>query len=103
MSTIKVRTRMVGDVVTVKTLMSHEMQPEGQKDKQGELIDAHYITEVRAEHAGRVVMRAHWSGGISKNPYLSFRFKGAAAGDKLTISWQDNQGNSDSLETELSA
>lgn len=103
MSTIKVRTRIEGDVVTVKSLMSHDMQPEGQKNKQGELIDAHYITEVRAEHAGRVVMRANWSGGISKNPYLSFRFKGAKAGDTLTISWQDNQGNSDSLETELSA
>ena len=103
MSTIKVRTRIEDDVVTVKTLMSHEMQPEGQKDKNGDPIDAHYITAVTAEHAGRVVMRAHWSGGISKNPYLSFRFKGGKAGDKLTISWQDSHGNSDSLETELSA
>ncbi|OOZ39563.1 thiosulfate oxidation carrier complex protein SoxZ, partial [Solemya pervernicosa gill symbiont] len=36
-----------------------------------------------------------------KNPYLSFKFKGAAKGDKLTISWVDNKGGSDSVETAI--
>ncbi|MGD8643783.1 MAG: thiosulfate oxidation carrier complex protein SoxZ, partial [Chromatiales bacterium] len=38
---------------------------------------------------------------ISKNPYLSFKFNGAAAGDALKISWVDNQGKSDSIETQI--
>jgi sulfur-oxidizing protein SoxZ len=46
-------------------------------------------------------MTANWSGGISKNPYLSFKIKGAAAGDKIKISWVDNKGESDSKEAAI--
>jgi len=41
-------------------------------------------------------MTTNWSGGISKNPYLSFSFTGAAKGDEVKISWVDNQGGSGS-------
>ncbi|MFP4081081.1 MAG: thiosulfate oxidation carrier complex protein SoxZ, partial [Ectothiorhodospira sp.] len=44
---------------------------------------------------------AHWGPGISRNPYLSFRFEGASAGDTLRISWEDNKGESDSTEAEI--
>ena len=102
MSTIKIRAKDEGGVTTVKTLMSHEMETGLRKDsKTGKLIPAHFITEVTAEHNGNVVMTANWAGGISKNPYLSFKFKGAAAGDTIKISWVDNQGNSDSAEAPI--
>ena len=52
--------------------------------------------------AGNKVLVANWSGGVSKNPYLSFKFRGGKAGDTLKISWVDNQGNSDSVETQVS-
>ncbi|MGD8853473.1 MAG: thiosulfate oxidation carrier complex protein SoxZ, partial [Gammaproteobacteria bacterium] len=39
---------------------------------------------------------------VSKNPYLSFKFTGAKAGDSLTLSWVDNKGESDSIETKIS-
>ena len=35
---------------------------------------------------------------MSKNPYMSFKFKGAAKGDSLNLSWVDNKGESDSLD-----
>lgn len=102
MSTIKIRAKDQGGVTTVKTLMSHEMETGLRKNsKTGKMIPAHYITEVTAEHKGNVVMTANWAGGISKNPYLSFKFKGAAAGDSIKISWIDNQGNSDSAEAPI--
>jgi sulfur-oxidizing protein SoxZ len=47
------------------------------------------------------VMTAQWSGGVSKNPYLSFKFKGGAAGDTVTLSWRDNTGESDSVEAKI--
>jgi sulfur-oxidizing protein SoxZ len=47
-------------------------------------------------------MNAAWSGGISKNPYLSFKFKGAAAGDPLEISWTDNKGETETETAEVS-
>lgn len=102
MSTIKIRAKESGGVTTVKTLMSHPMEPGTRKDsKTGKLIPAHHITEVTAEHNGNVVMTANWGGGISKNPYMSFKFKGAAAGDTIKISWVDNMGEGDSAEAPI--
>ena len=41
---------------------------------------------------GTPVMQAQWSRAVSRNPYLQFRIKGAKAGDEVSISWIDNQG-----------
>ncbi len=94
---IKIRARLKGDVTTVKCLITHPMETGLRKDsKTGELIPAHFINEVAAEHGGNTVMSANWGVGVSKNPYFSFTFKGGAKGDEVKISWQDNKGNSDS-------
>jgi sulfur-oxidizing protein SoxZ len=94
---IKIRAKLKGDTTTVKCLMTHPMETGLRKDqKTGKLIPAHFINEVIAESGGNTVMNAHWSGGVSKNPYLSFAFTGAAKGDEVKISWTDNQGGSDS-------
>ena len=102
MATIKIRAKAKDGVVTVKSLISHPMDSGLRKNsKTGELIPAYYVTEVTAEHNGSQVMTANWAGGISKNPYLSFKFKGGAAGDTIKISWVDNKGGSDSLEAPI--
>jgi sulfur-oxidizing protein SoxZ len=102
MASIKIRAKAKDDVTTVKTLISHPMDSGLRKNsKTGEKIPAHYVTEVTAEHKGNVVMTANWSGGISKNPYLSFKFKGAASGDMIKISWVDNKGEGDSAEAKI--
>jgi sulfur-oxidizing protein SoxZ len=99
---IKIRARLSGDTATVKCLMTHEMETGLRKDqKTGKMIPAHFIQEVIAESGGKTVMTADWSGGISKNPYLSFAFKGASKGDEVTITWKDNQGNSDTASTKI--
>mgnify|MGYP000888056847 CR=1 FL=1 len=97
-STIKMRAKEKGGVVTVKALMTHPMETGSRKDsKTGKLIPAHFIQEVVCEHGGSTVMTAMWSGGVSTNPYLSFKFSGASKGDELKLSWTDNQGGSDSM------
>jgi sulfur-oxidizing protein SoxZ len=99
---IKIRAKAKDGVTTVKTLMSHTMETGLRKDsKTGEKIPAHHITEVTAEHNGNTVMSANWGGAISKNPYLSFKFKGASSGDTVKISWVDNMGKSDSAEAKI--
>ena len=97
--TIKLRASAKGSEVTVKCLMTHPMETGTRKDKAGKKIPAHYITEVTAEHGGAKVLTAYWGGGVSKNPYLSFKFKGGKAGDNVTISWVDNKGESDTATT----
>jgi sulfur-oxidizing protein SoxZ len=102
MATIKIRAKAKDGVTTVKSLISHVMESGQRKDsKTGEKIPAHHVTEVTAEHNGNKVMTANWGGGISKNPYLSFKFKGGASGDTIKISWVDNMGEGDSAEAPI--
>ena len=99
---IKVRAKVKGGETVVKTLISHPMETGLRKDKKtGKKIPAHFIQEVTCEHGGNNVMTALWGTAVSKNPYLSFKFKGANAGDTLKISWVDNQGKSDSVEAKI--
>jgi sulfur-oxidizing protein SoxZ len=101
MSSIRVRAQLSGDTTTVRALMSHPMETGQRKNKAGEPIPAHYIKEVKAEVGGRQVMTANWGPAISRNPYLSFEFTGASAGDTLKLSWEDNKGESDSTEVQI--
>jgi sulfur-oxidizing protein SoxZ len=99
MSSIKMRASNKDGVTTIKALISHAMETGTRKDKKtGKNIPAHYIQEVVCEHKGNTVLTANWGAAISKNPYLSFRFSGAAAGDTVKISWVDNKGEKDSAE-----
>lgn len=100
---LKVKAKAKGSEVTVKALISHPMETGLRKDKKtGKVIPAHFVQEVKAEHNGNTVMTANWSGGISKNPYLSFKFDGGAKGDTLKVSWTDNMGEGDSVDAKIS-
>lgn len=98
-NSIKIRAEIKNDVCEVKTLIKHPMDTGLSKDKKtGKVIPAHHITELNCTHNGKEVMSAVWGGAISSNPYLSFRFTGAKAGDKVKLSWVDNLGETDSAE-----
>jgi sulfur-oxidizing protein SoxZ len=102
MSNIKIRAKASNGVTTVKSLMSHEMETGLRKDKKtGEPIPAHFIQEVTAKWKDQVVMTALWSGGVSKNPYLSFKFNGGEAGDPIEITWVDNKGETETASDEI--
>jgi sulfur-oxidizing protein SoxZ len=102
MASIKMRANIDGDVTTLKALISHPMETGSRKDsKTGKMIPAHFIQEVVCEHKGNTVLTANWGPAVSKNPYLSFRFSGAAAGDTVKLSWVDNKGEKDSAETTI--
>jgi sulfur-oxidizing protein SoxZ len=96
---IRIRAKMKGDVAEVKALMSHPMETGLRKNKKtGKKIPAHFIKEVICEHKGKKVLVASWGVAVSKNPYLSFKFKGAAKGDMIKVSWNDNKGESATAE-----
>jgi sulfur-oxidizing protein SoxZ len=101
-NTIKIRAKEKGGETTVKALITHPMETGSRKDsKTGKLIPAHFIQEVVCKHKGTTVMTAQWSGGVSKNPYISFKFSGAAKGEELELSWVDNQDGSDSKTAQI--
>lgn len=90
---MKIRATAKDGVTEVKVLMSHEMETGQRKDAAGAVVPAWYITEVTAQHNGKTVMQAEFGPSVAKNPYLSFKFKGGAKGDKVTVSWVDTKGD----------
>ncbi len=100
-STIKLRTKEKGGKIQVKALITHPMETGLRKDKKtGKKIPAHHITKVVVEANGKPVLTADWSGSISKNPFLSFKYAGSKD-DKVKLTWTDNTGKSDSIEKKV--
>lgn len=91
---MRIRASMIGDKVDVKILMAHPMETGQRKGPDGKPVPAHYIDRVSVRCKDRVVLAADWGPAVSKNPYLAFRFGGAAKGDLLTVTWTDNRGES---------
>lgn len=99
---MRIRATMAGDVADVKVLMNHPMETGLRKDaKTGQLVPAHFIQEVSATINGKSVLSAEIGGGVSKNPYLGFKVKGAKAGDKVVVNWVDNTGDKNSAEATI--
>lgn len=93
-SPMRIRAKVEGDVADVRVLMSHEMETGQRKASDGKLVPAWFIQDVTAALNGKTVMTAQWGPAVSKNPYLQFKVKGAKAGDKITVTWKDNKGES---------
>ena len=90
---MKIRAALNGEVTEVKVLMSHEMETGQRKDAGGQVIPAWFIQSVGATWNDKTVLSAQWGTAVAKNPFLSFRFKGGAKGDRITITWTDNRGD----------
>jgi sulfur-oxidizing protein SoxZ len=100
---MKIRAWVTDGKATIKAIIFHPMETGLRKDKKtGKPIPPNYITEATCEHNGSKILVCNWGPGVSKNPFLSFRFNGAKKGDKFKISWVDNTGNSGSSEEIIS-
>jgi sulfur-oxidizing protein SoxZ len=99
---MKIRAQVSGDKVDVRVLMSHEMETGQRKDAAGKTIPAWFIQSVTATHNGKTVLSAQWGPSVSKNPFLSFSFKGGKAGEKVIVNWVDNRGEKRSDEATIS-
>jgi len=89
---MKIRANLVGDSTEVKVLMMHEMETGQRKDAQGKTIPAWFIETVTATWNGKTVLSAQWGPAVAKNPFVAFKFKGGAKGDKIQIAWVDTRG-----------
>lgn len=96
---MKIRAQLKDGVAEIKVLISHPMETGRRKNDSGEVEPAHFIQLVTATLNGKTVLEAQWGTGISKNPYLTFRIKGAKVGDKVAVKWMDNKGETGAIET----
>lgn len=90
---MRIRAAANGDVVEVKILMRHDMETGQRKDASGKVIPGHFIKTLVAKCKDKVVLDAQLGPSVSKDPFLSFKFKGGAKGDKVTVTWVDNKGD----------
>lgn len=96
---MRIRATEANGEIEVKVLMKHNMETGQRKDAEGKLIPEHYITDLVAKNNDKIVFQAHFGPSISKDPYLSFKYKGGAKGDKVSVSWTDSKGENRSDET----
>jgi sulfur-oxidizing protein SoxZ len=99
---MRIRAQASGDKAVVRVLMAHEMETGQRKDSAGKIIPAWHITDVTASLNGKQVLAAEWGPSVSKNPFLQFTIKGAKAGDKVSVNWKDNHGDSRTDEATVS-
>jgi sulfur-oxidizing protein SoxZ len=84
-------TAEVGDVIEVKTLISHIMETGQRKDKDGNTIPRNIINTFIASYNGKEVFKAELQPAISANPYIAFFLKVPGPGE-LELSWLDDTG-----------
>lgn len=78
-----------GEVLEVKTLISHPMENGLRKDSAGKAIPQDIINTLVATFNGAEVFRAKIATGTSANPYIAFFFKADKSGD-LVLTWTDD-------------
>ena len=82
----------VGEVIEIKTLVSHVMETGQRKDPDGKAIPRNIINAFSAKFAGAEVFSAELHPGISANPYLSFFIKVPGPGE-FEFTWVEDGGN----------
>ena len=96
---MKMRATAQNGVTEIRVLMAHPMETGQRKDASGKLVPMHFIQNVTVKLNGRTVVEGQISQAVSRNPVFSFRVKGGSKGDKVEVSWIDNQGDSNKTET----
>jgi sulfur-oxidizing protein SoxZ len=80
-----------GDVVEIKTLMSHPMETGFRTGGDGALVPRNIISRFACTYNGEVVFSAELFPAISANPFISFTTVATESGT-LVFSWTDDKG-----------
>ena len=81
----------IGDIIEVKTLITHMMETGNRKDKNGKQIPRDIINTFVAKFGDKQVFRAEFGPGISANPYISFQMRVPGPG-VFEFAWTDDHG-----------
>ena len=81
-----------GDVIEIKTLISHPMESGTRKDKQGALLPRKIINKFACTFEGEPVFSCDFFPAVSANPYLSFNMVAERTG-ALEFAWTDDDGS----------
>lgn len=101
-SSITIRAKRKGEFTEVRLSIQHPIQSiKCDLTADSVTTESLFIQELRCFHNKQLVVTAQLGLSISENPYFAFRFKGGSLGDKIKVSWVDNQGKRDDQIAEI--
>ena len=80
-----------GDIIEIRALTSHVMEPGYRRTAAGETIPRDIITSFTCRYNGREIFRADLFPAIAANPYLSF-FTTATESGTFAFEWTGDNG-----------
>lgn len=81
-----------GDTVTIKTLISHQMESGQRKDSDGNTIPRSIINRFHVTFNDETVIDVDMEPAISTNPYFEFEAKVPESGT-FQFTWYDDDGS----------
>jgi sulfur-oxidizing protein SoxZ len=80
-----------GEVIVIKTLISHKMETGLRKDSDGNTIPRQIINKFTCEFNGQPVFSTDMEPAISANPFFEFNAKVSESGT-FKFTWVDDDG-----------
>ena len=90
-----------GDIIEIKTLMSHIMETGYRRTAAGDLVPRDIITSFACRYNGKEIFRTDFFPAIAANPYLSF-FTVAQESGKFEFEWIGDKGFSETASASIS-
>ncbi len=81
-----------GETITIKTLISHNMESGQRKDKDGSLIPRSIINRFTCDFGDQNVIDVTLEPAISTNPYMEFEAVVPGEGE-FKFTWYDDDGS----------
>ena len=89
-----------GEIIEIKTLMSHIMETGYRHTATGEVVPRNIITSFACRYNGEEVFRADLFPAISANPFVTF-FTTATESGRLEFSWIGDSGFSETASASI--
>ena len=80
-----------GEIIEIKTLVQHAMEPGYRRDNEGRAIPRDIIATLTVQYAGEQIFQCDMQPGTAANPYVSFTTVATATGE-LVFTWTDEKG-----------
>jgi len=94
------KTAAPGEIIEIKTLISHKMESGQRKDKSGNVIPRMIINKFTAKFNGNEVFSVDILPAISANPFIQFTMKAEESGE-IEYTWVDDDGEVSTTTTSL--
>ena len=89
-----------GDIIEIKTLMSHIMETGYRRTAAGDLVPRNIVTSFTCRYNGKEIFRADLFPAVAANPFLSF-FTVAQDSGKFEFEWIGDRGFSETASASI--